>query len=144
MRPVGPRGEKITHGVREHHAPVGALRLVRVQTDTPSEREVRERHAPVGALRPNATTTPIATKEVREHHAPVGALRLLVPGVFAAALYGVREHHAPVGALRPGCSCGQRRSPERQGALRTCRCIVTAMMARMRDEMMMSGSTTHL
>ena len=40
---------------------------------------VREHHAPVGALRPQAENGLLAIGHVREHHAPVGALRLSVP-----------------------------------------------------------------
>ena len=38
--------------VREHHAPVGALRRPPLYALTPVKAPVREHHAPVGALRP--------------------------------------------------------------------------------------------
>ena len=38
-------------GVREHHAPVGALRLVARRAEGVEDDSVREHHAPVGALR---------------------------------------------------------------------------------------------
>ena len=36
---------------------------------------VREHHAPVGALRQRPAGSPLVESRVREHHAPVGALR---------------------------------------------------------------------
>ena len=40
-----------------------------------SEARVREHHAPVGALRHNEKDEDLSFHLVREHHAPVGALR---------------------------------------------------------------------
>ena len=61
--------------------------------------EVREHHAPVGALRHRPAHVEGETTNVREHHAPVGALRQGASPMSAAS-HCVREHHAPVGALR--------------------------------------------
>ena len=87
---------------------------------------VREHHAPVGALRPPGWRLSKMRFHVREHHAPVGALRPLAgaPETDGAPRQGaprtcrcietdtvhsrgnaytvVREYHAPVGALRQG------------------------------------------
>ena len=65
--------------VREHHAPVGALRPQQEQESSKYTR-VREHHAPVGALRRHAGCPGVILGVVREHHAPVGALRLSHPG----------------------------------------------------------------
>ena len=94
------RNSSIARGwlVREHHAPVGALRL-------PGERvlahlaQVREHRAPVGALRHQRSECKQSTGGVREHRAPVGALRHQ-RSECKQSTGGVREHHAPVGTLR--------------------------------------------
>ena len=65
--------------VREHHAPVGALRHERLLKAAPFAGVVREHHAPVGALRQKARVASRTWPQVREHHAPVGALRLPAP-----------------------------------------------------------------
>ena len=85
--------------VREHHAPVGALRLINL-----------------GPLSQNLG--------VREHHAPVGALRHLAAAVYFDQAR-VREHHAPVGALRLLAEADDLVLDGSQGAPRTCRCIET-------------------
>ena len=128
---------------------------------------VREHHAPVGALRPTVLEVIIGLKGVREHHAPVGALRPVkdVAAAVAATRQGaprtcrcietrsrergqrctpVREHRAPVGALRH-----DERHPDGpfeagQGAPRTCRCIETPTTAPTAAAAATSGSTTHL
>ena len=112
-------------GVREHHAPVGALRPMETPVGLGGLPGVREHHAPVGALRLDHDGFPFGWVSVREHHAPVGALRHHPCLERDPYRQHVREHHAPVGALRhveidldadPGSG---------QGAPRTCRCIET-------------------
>ena len=129
-------------GVREHHAPVGALR----QFANPNAREyikVREHHAPVGALRPTNTPTKSRSQSlVREHHAPVGALRPQRRSSTQSKGSFVREHHAPAGALRHQWSFLGRSLRSGQGAPRTCRCIETQVMSRTMGSVT-SGSTTH-
>ena len=71
--------------VREHHAPVGALRLRREEVDE-LNRLVREHHAPVGALRREVVGEPLELDGVREHHAPVGALRRVIANAYAASV----------------------------------------------------------
>ena len=85
---------------------------------------VREHHAPVGALRPNLTFGKVAPRrqgaprtcrciethadgdqdgvlnEVREHHAPVGALRHPGNNALVGLVQGQREHHAPVATTK--------------------------------------------
>jgi len=85
---------------------------------------VREHHAPVGALRPMMRQVTEMASMVREHHAPVGALRLQRGQVFSG-LFG--RQGAPrtcrcIETLSPrpaGCCL------RGQGAPRTCRCIET-------------------
>ena len=86
--------------------------------------EVREHHAPVGALRLYPVEFPVVAAQVREHHAPVGALRRL-DKLSKCVHLRVREHHAPVGALRRDYRSGPDPSTNGQGAPRTCRCIET-------------------
>ena len=85
--------------VREHHAPVGALR-----------------HMPMWRRR-TPTTSQGAPRTCRCIET--------IPLVPSGSEPGVREHHAPVGALRPGCSPQFPGRLGRQGAPRTCRCIET-------------------
>ena len=56
--------------------------------------EVREHHAPVGALRRVLTLVKRNHRDVREHHAPVGALRHRARFPLSQ-YYRVREYHAP-------------------------------------------------
>ena len=70
--------------VREHHAPVGALRPLGGQRQPPLV-VVREHHAPVGALRPTYKPSWVGSYVVREHHAPVGALRLIGSDIVEAS-----------------------------------------------------------
>ena len=110
--------------VREHHAPVGALRHIH-----PLPRNlrhgVREHHAPVGALRPEAVDREDPQSQVREHHAPVGALRhdpdTGIPGIQ-------QRQGAPrtCKCIETGHRSRGRRPADRQGAPRTCRCIETS------------------
>ena len=98
----GPRSAVIPPlpraGVREHHAPVGALRPARrglffIQD---SSQGAPRTCRCIETLRVKRT---VVSQSVREHHAPVGALRLLLVSHDGSFLF-VREHHAPVGALR--------------------------------------------
>ena len=138
-----------------------------MQSSRPLRPGVREHHAPVGALRQTAQGVDASTKPVREHHAPVGALRRF-QDLASLPSAPVREHHAPVGALRhdgcdntdeKNCSQGAPRtcrcietgpvtyliSPMScQGAPRTCRCIETVRLCRAHPPPYTSGSTTHL
>ena len=111
-------------GVREHHAPVGALRRTRQDDGVHDEIPVREHHAPVGALRHDSECQRQGLARVREHHAPVGALRL--------ATIGERQARLPRQGAPRTCRCietgrappfGSRQAC--QGAPRTCRCIET-------------------
>ena len=84
--------------VREHHAPVGALRRDPVQDP---ESVLCGQGAPrtcrcIETCTSHSNQSP--RTRVREHHAPVGALRLgdIPLGTWEI---NVREHHAPVGAL---------------------------------------------
>ena len=86
-------------GVREHPAPLGALRqdlhLVRGEIHD----LVREHPAPLGALRQDLHLVRGEIHDlVREHPAPLGALRRRPVAQHRADL--VREHPAPLGALR--------------------------------------------
>ena len=117
----------ITHKVREHPAPSGALRRRRrTLTFHDFDGSVREHPAPSGALRPGgvgerrggtvrqgapSTIRCIETVErlyregqplhpVREHPAPSGALRRVRPILLRLERHRVREHPAPSGALR--------------------------------------------
>ena len=56
--------------VREHHAPVGALRLETPKGLLPPPLGVREHHAPVGALRHRARFPLSQYYRVREYYAP--------------------------------------------------------------------------
>ena len=111
--------------VREHHAPVGALRLHglggghRIEGGQGAPRTCRCIETT------DIVLTRIVILVVREHHAPVGALRqwTLVPNLGSRPR--VREHHAPVGALRPRRHIRSRYCCSCQGAPRTCRCIET-------------------
>ena len=125
--------------VREHHAPVGALRL---EAPAAAAAMVREHHAPVGALRLMFAMRASTKLSVREHHAPVGALR---PDASCAIVVfdDVREHHAPVGALRL-VNQGHNKFRESQEAPRTCRCIETSYGRSRLCRPSSSGSTTHL
>ena len=87
--------------------------------------KVREHHAPVGALRRAASWASWLSWSVREHHAPVGALRRPRSHLWRSRRV-VREHHAPVGALRRSASNSRESSMHSQGAPRTCRCIETS------------------
>ena len=121
----------VTHRVREHPAPSGALRL-RNNEDSRAlvGRSVREHPAPSGALRPEhadvgvelassqgapstirciKTPSPWRPRRwpmwwVREHPAPSGALRRDAREVLRDLGQSVKEHPAPPGALRPGVS----------------------------------------
>ena len=152
--------------VREHHAPVGALRH---QGDADEEQQATRQGAPrtcrcietltaspkvsfcTGQGAPRTcrcieTMLPRRwcgrSSSVREHHAPVGALRLN-GGQCQGGEERVREHHAPVGALRQ--TDGNLGRPLRcQGAPRTCRCIETLSAIVTPSSMRSSGSTTHL
>ena len=62
---------------------------------------VREHHAPIGALRHHDGPVDQPGEGVREHHAPVGALRQSDPGADGRPLL-VREHHAPGMLFRGG------------------------------------------
>ena len=153
---------------------------------------VREHHAPVGALRHFLGPVVGLVGRVREHHAPVGALRLYTAKIHIAkagcqgaprtcrcieTFSGTRVLTSPVhrqgaprtcrcietmpaapmptmapsqGAPRT-CRCietppGRRPSGRRpcQGAPRTCRCIETASVKGKRVVVIESGSTTHL
>ena len=66
-------------GVREHPAPLGALRPEDPEDDA-GRGEVREHPAPLGALRRTPPRTRRDVDEVREHPAPLGALRPPRPG----------------------------------------------------------------
>ena len=104
--------------VREHHAPVGALRpIYRGEPATATDRQ-----GAVGALR-HERRHGGGGNDVRGHHAPVGALRL------AAELAG---DHAGIGQGAPRtCRCietyltmsSSSSLSSSQGAPRTCRCI---------------------
>ena len=48
--------------------------------------EVREHHAPVGALRLRREEVDELNRLVREHHAPVGALRRVIANAYAASV----------------------------------------------------------
>ena len=104
--------------VREHHAPVGALRPKQALDLSPFGprqgaprtcrcietggfaggavvgADVREHHAPVGALRRVGGDDLLTGGRVREHHAPVGALRHRARFPLSQ-YYRVREYHAP-------------------------------------------------
>jgi len=109
--------------VREHHAPVGALRqdkrlhaisspscqgaprtcrCIETTRATPIPLPASGQGAPrtCRCIETAKRPTPLAVATVvREHHAPVGALRraaMTANGIKSV----VREHHAPVGALR--------------------------------------------
>ena len=88
--------------VREHHAPVGALRLDGGGVVVVHDFLVREHHAPVGALRQ------LDDLESEAKHGSQGAPRTcrcietLILSAMVSKLLSVREHHAPVGALRQG------------------------------------------
>ena len=85
---------------------------------------VREHHAPVGALRLSCSTPQRSDTQVREHHAPVGALRLSWrrPSVFLASCQGAPRTCRCIETLGPYYS---KPVPTGQGAPRTCRCIET-------------------
>ena len=105
----------VVHGaVREHHAPVGALRLALHR---------RPEGLIVGQGAPR-TCRCIETRSCRRR------LR---------ERSSVREHHAPVGALRQNLAPGQR-SVARQGAPRTCRCIETSVSRPRRDPLLCQGA----
>ena len=88
----------IPNPVREHHAPVGALRL---RGEEVNELRLLGQGAPrtcrcietLGRNQPGGVSL-----LVREHHAPVGALRHQGNNLKSLVVR-VREHHAPVGAL---------------------------------------------
>ena len=64
---------------------------------------VREHHAPVGALRPRRACARRSLATVREHHAPVGALRLDGDDFPVDVIGPVRERglrHPPGGSAR--------------------------------------------
>ena len=63
-------------GVREHPAPLGALRHLHLMRGEVNDPHVREHPAPLGALRlDEALGACDSTRGVREHPAPLGALR---------------------------------------------------------------------
>ena len=62
--------------VREHPAPLGALRRDHRRTIPPAASQVREHPAPLGALRLPRKPARRVERRVREHPAPLGALRL--------------------------------------------------------------------
>ena len=85
---------------------------------------VREHHAPVGALR--LSPLPVWTDPLSRQGAPrtcrcIETLTRTARGPMRT----VREHHAPVGALRRDEPSGKEESNSGQGAPRTCRCIET-------------------
>ena len=85
----------------------------------PPRSRVREHPAPLGALRLHTDLQVVqGQRVVREYPAPLGALRHIIEGDDILTLSRVREHPAPLGALRPPPS---RRSIGRdcQGAPRT-------------------------
>ena len=88
---------------------------------------VREHHAPVGALRRGQNELLSRALGVREHHAPVGALRRPECHFGTEPQTPVREHHAPVGALRRHLLEDLGPLIVGQGAPRTCRCIETVV-----------------
>ena len=67
---AAPRGR-----VREHPAPLGALRQILRGTGFLRIPVVREHPAPLGALRRQSVTDQDDNRTVREHPAPLGALR---------------------------------------------------------------------
>ena len=89
--------------VREHHAPVGALRLIPVTNVIVQPASVREHHAPVGALR---------QKDTQNHSRKAG--RQGAPRT-CRCIETASCHHSAY------------RSLSGQGAPRTCRCIETMM-----------------
>ena len=105
-------------GVREHPAPLGALRHLHLMRG-----EVNDPH-------------------VREHPAPLGALRLDEALGACDSTRGVREHPAPLGALRHHLRRAGPRGELSQGAPRTARCIKTDHndLPHLQPE---SGSTPH-
>ena len=86
-------------GVREHPAPLGALRLGG-QGDVEVPGGVREHPAPLGALRRPRESGHRSLPAVREHPAPLGALRRPSTTTSYSMKSPVREHPAPLGALR--------------------------------------------
>ena len=95
------------------------------QGEVGSQLAVREHHAPVGALRHPDRVNRVSVIGVREHHAPVGALR---PVATMATNSREMRQGAPrtcrcietnsTRTVSPGLSS--------QGAPRTCRCIETS------------------
>ena len=84
--------------VREHPAPLGALRLEH-PVDGDDAQPVREHPAPLGALRHEVPIVHPPNMCVREHPAPLGALRRF--GCTDLVVdRRVREHPAPLGVLR--------------------------------------------
>ena len=89
-------------------------------------RRVREHHAPVGALRLLAQGVKVVRIEVREHHAPVGALRL-----WATSPEGVTVSGQGAPRTCRCIETHRRQLVDSnykgQGAPRTCRCIETTI-----------------
>ena len=97
-----------------------------VATTRLPEAGVREHPAPLGALRRQVTPCRCCSRPfVREHPAPLGALRLVGLVVARDDDVGVREHPAPLGALRLLAERVENAECGRQGAPRTARCIKT-------------------
>ena len=119
--------------VREHHAPVGALRHHRGGRYREDRLHVREHHAPVGALRRPWQSRRARCTSVREHHAPVGALRRPWQSRRARCT-SVREHHAPVGALRQLDGDTSSKALHGQGAPRTCRGALRLLLRKVDDD----------
>ena len=88
---------------------------------------VREHHAPVGALRLCSSLRVSASSEVREHHAPVGALRP-ADGISSDARHDGQGAPRTCRCIETSpWRTVSRGSSARQGAPRTCRCIETSL-----------------
>ena len=85
---------------------------------------VREHHAPVGALRPVIPGVIVVGVGVREHHAPVGALR---PRTSASSNFFIARQGAPrtCRCIETKAVMAEISFSRGQGAPRTCRCIET-------------------
>ena len=116
--------EEPRQSVREHHAPVGALRRRGARLQGPGGKCQGAPRTCRCIETPDSVWMKEVSCSVREHHAPVGALRpgRVDPGerlsggqgaprtcrcietppaeALSRGRRGVREHHAPVGALR--------------------------------------------
>ena len=108
-------------GVREHPAPLGALRQV-AKDIVKGDDIVREHPAPLGALRHDGGLPGQVARSGQG--APRTARCIKTPRPRPAAeARGVREHPAPLGALRPSPQRGAPQLLGGQGAPRTARCI---------------------